>query len=89
MEVEISRKKPDFLRENFFHKTLENFLRIRRICCRYLKGCPSVALYNGKKLGTYDTPNAKYGRKRKKNSENHVFQGFLEIEISRKNQFFE
>ena len=42
-----------------------------------------------KKLGTHDTPNTKYGRKREKNPKNSIFEGFLGCRnVSKKSTFW-
>ena len=64
-EIEIS-EKCEFWAETFFQMLLKFFLWVLWHHSRYVKGAPNITLYTGKKLGTYDTPNAKYGRKRKK-----------------------
>ena len=43
-EAGIFWQKPHFWGENFFQRSLENFLRILQSHSRYLEGCPDLAL---------------------------------------------
>ena len=52
--------------ETFFQRPLENFLCVVWPCSIYLEVCLRSYLYARKKLGSYDTSNRLYGRKRNK-----------------------